>query len=120
MMYVYSGKRRLCDAGVSTGYSDAHGKPLYTGDIVVSYTVDEAQGFAYLGGLTVVVSDKYTTYSNGEHVKKEGDPEFYVMGIRDVSLVDKSGWRVMKLKGFESVINGEHWPDYGFSFKEED
>ncbi len=114
-MHVYSGNCRLCDVGVGTGFKDLGGKPLNTGDIVVTFTENDL-GVQYLGGLTVVVSDQYQSYSDGTHRLKDGEPEFFVMGIRSVDLDEAGAWKVQKLKGFESVVAGENWPDYGFRF----
>lgn len=97
-------------------------KPLHTGDIVITYSVDKF-GVSYISGMTVVVSDQYQTYNDGsedgKHVEKEGDLDFFVMGIRSVDLGNDTMWKVLKIKGFESVINGEHWPDYGFCYRED-
>lgn len=116
-MYVYSGKCRLCDVGVETGFHDCNDVSLRTGDIVITYTEDEL-GFANLGVLTVVVSDQYQSYSDGTHVEKEGEVEFFVMGIKSIDINEDGTWRVKRLKGYESVLDGEHWPDYGFSFRD--
>jgi hypothetical protein len=117
MMYVYSGECRLCDVGVYSGFSDAAGIPLSTGDIVLTYTENE-MGCRFVGGLSVVVSDQYTTFSGGRHEIKNGDVEFFVMGVRGVDLINAPGeWKVHLVKSHEDVINGEHWKDYGFSFR---
>lgn len=109
-MYVYSGDCRKCEVGLETDLVDWNGDPLRTGDIVILIKDD-----MYNSGLTVVVSDQWTSYSDGTHVKREGDLEFYVMGIKSVVLGE--GWQAVRVKKFEDVIEGERWPDYGFNYK---
>ena len=115
-MYVYSGKCRLCDVGTETGLIDEAGAELRTGDIVMTYTVDDIAGCSNLGGLTVVVSDQFQSYTDGRHEEKNGAPVFFVMGIKGVDLNAPGEWRVKKLKGAEHVIDGEAWPNFGFSY----
>lgn len=114
--YVYSGDCRLCDVGHETGFRDCNGNNLRTGDIVITYIVDQV-GFSNLGGLTVVVSDQYQSYSDGTHKEKEGELEFFVMGIKCIDVNEDGSWRVMRVKEYEFAIDGEHWRDYGFSFQ---
>jgi hypothetical protein len=117
-MYVYSGNCRLCEAGQPIDINDYAGNPLHTGDIVLTFTEDP-NGCTYVGALTVVVSDQYQTYSDGAHVEKTGDQEFYIMGIKGVDITDGEGeWKVKKIKGYADVVDGEHWPEWGFSFCE--
>lgn len=116
-MYVYSGYCRLCEIGQPTGITGA-GEQLHTGDIVLTYTENEL-GCWHVGAMSVVVSNQYQSYSDGTHVKKAGEPEFYVMGIRTVDLIEEPGeWRVKRIKSFEDVINGEHWREWGFSYRD--
>ena len=116
-MYIYSGNCRLCDTGTKVGLKDWCGEELHTGDIVVLYHND-----AQAGGLTVVVSDQYTTFSDYresatyKHVENLS-PSPFIMGIKDAQLDEEGAWKCIKVKGFESVIDGEHWPDYGFNYK---
>lgn len=122
-MYVYSGKCRLCNCGEKTDVPDHSGESLTTGDIVMVYTVNNF-GVSNFDGLSVVVSDQWESYSDGKHVLKDGEPEYYVMGIKDVELEDDSpifpdySWRVCRLKRAEDVIDGEHWKDFGFRYSE--
>jgi hypothetical protein len=112
--YVYSGKCRLCDVGIPTGENDIHGKELFTGDILVTFTENYAPG-----GLTVMVSNQYQSYSDGTH-KETGETSPYPMGIKNMWTdpeEDRSKWSVLKVKHWEDVVSGEHWRDFGFSFK---
>ncbi|TPG50156.1 hypothetical protein EAH75_01270 [Rhodanobacter glycinis] len=116
---VFSGKCLEGVCGIATGFHDMHGKPLRTGDIVITYAVREGdEGAAsYLpDGLTAVVSDEWTSYSDGSFVRKEDAPVYFVMGIRSVPLDDPDTWRVSRVKGYEDVIDGEHWSAYGFNY----
>jgi len=120
-MYVYSGTYRQCTCGQETPLKDDAGNILRTGDIVMSYTVNNF-GVANFDGLTVVVSDEWQSYSDGTHIKKEGAPEAFVMGIKDCDLELETGnypefvWRVRRVKRFEDVIAGEQWKDFGFNY----
>lgn len=116
-VFVYSGKCRQGDVGEPTSLKDFTGADLFVGDIVIISTIDEF-GICSNNGLTVVVSDKYTTYSNGEHRIKEGEVEHFVMGIKSVDFMGKDAekWIVKRVKSFKDVIVGEHWTDYGFSY----
>lgn len=114
IMRIYSGKCLLCDVGHQTGIVDCYGKNLRTGDIVVLFTKNDVHS------LTVLVADQYQSYSDGSHVEKENTFEFYVMGIRSVNLNDESSdWSIKLIKKYEDVVNGEHWSDWGFCFREE-
>ena len=31
---------------------------------------------------------------------------------------DKEGWHVIKVKDYHDVVDGEHWSDFGFSYRE--
>ena len=121
---VFSGKCLQAVCGIDTGFKDMRGAALFTGDIVQTYTVREYDTkygpmLDYAPDeLTAVVSDEWTTYSDGKHVRKAGDAEYFVMGIRSVSLEDTGEWRVRKLKSYEDVIVGEHWAAYGFNYLE--
>jgi hypothetical protein len=118
LMYVYSGKCRLCETGVKTPFADVMGNTLFTGDIVIVATDDCPMP----SGLTVVVSDQYQSYSDGshvEHVEKEDGHEFFVMGIKSVDLYAPGQWHVIRLKEHSDIVNGEHWQAYGFRYSED-
>lgn len=124
-MYVYSGEFRQGFCGTPTGFKDMHDNPLFVGDIVVSFTLRD-NIFASLGGMTVVISDKYTSYTDGTHTEKDGQEEFYVMGIKnswpatedaeEVKWRDHK-WAVLKVKDYADVVDGEHWREFGFNYK---
>jgi hypothetical protein len=121
---VFSGVCLEAVCGTPIGANDMHGEPLHTGDIVSIFTVDERiteygpSVEHFPDGLTVVVSDEWTTYSNGTYVRKDGAPEFFIMGIKSVPLRDPGEWRVIKVKSYEDVLLGERWPAYGFNYGE--
>lgn len=124
-MYVYSGGFRQGLCGTPTGFKDMYDKPLFVGDIVVNFTISNGV-FESLGGMTVVVSDKYTSYTDGTHTEKDGQEEFYVMGIKtawpetdDAEETDwrKKRWAVLKVKDHADVVDGEHWRGFGFNYK---
>ena len=114
-LYIYSGECRFCEVGLPTQIKDDCENMLRTGDIVMSYTTSEL-GIDYFDGLTVVVADHFENYQGQEPQEMEDKGKPFVMGIKSVSLTDDV-WRVRRLKGYEDVINGEHWKDFGFSFR---
>ena len=96
---------------------DVSGQVLFVGDIVITSTIDK-MGICSNNGLTVVVSDRYKTFSDGTHEEKENDIKYYIMGIKNIDIMQKSDWIVKRVKSNEDVINGEHWRDFGFNYKE--
>lgn len=96
-MYVYSGLVRVCEIGLAAGFSDTHAVPLVTGDIVIMFTDQYVPSH-----LSVVVTD-------------ESGP--FVMGLKSVPMHDPGQWRVLRVKAAADVIEGERWPDWGFSYQ---
>lgn len=119
-MFVYSGKCRMGNCGEVTPLIDNFDNPLFVGDIVIISTINET-GICENYGLTVVVSDRYQTFNNNTYfVEREGNVEYFVMGIKDVNFMSvDTKWIVKKLKSFEDVIDKEHWKDYGFNYKKD-
>jgi hypothetical protein len=115
--FILSGNCRMGDVGEPTPLKDFTDKDLFVGDIVIVSTID-SMGICENHGLSVVCSDKWTSYSDGTHVAKESNIEHFVMGIKNVDFMGKDSekWIVERVKSFEDVIAGEHWKDYGFSY----
>ena len=113
-MFIYSGTCRDGICGTPTGKESSDGQPLFVGDIVVVMTRDK-DGYVdfFPDNLTAMVSNRFTSFSDGTHKEKEGDVEFFAMGIKDGG--DK--WHIMKLKDHSDVIDGENWQAYGFNYK---
>jgi len=120
-MKVKSGKCVLCDVGVYTGHKNKRGEELHTGDIILlwhgNYIGTEDESWYPESGLTAVVSDQYQTYSDGSVVEKEGDPEFFVMGVKGCGF-DSQEWDFQIVKKYSDVISGENWPQFGFSYED--
>lgn len=116
--YVLSGKCRLCTIGFDAKVKDWAGKPLFTGDIVAVFT-ERGDGVENFSGLTAVVRDEFTSYSDGTVVPRADVGDCYVMGIKSVPLDAPGEWRVAKVKDHRDVIPGEHWTAYGFSYQSE-
>lgn len=116
MMYVYSGKCKEGDCGEETPLLDHTGKKLYVGDIVITSTIDSL-GICRNCGLSVVVSTKYTSYSDGTHKINE-NVKYFVMGIKNVDFMNSEEWIVTKVKDHSNCVNGENWDDYGFNYKD--
>lgn len=120
-MQVFSGKCKIADCGIETHFIDLYGKNVHTGDIVLlwsksMYDNDEDAVYDSCHGLTVVVQDKFTTYSDG-NITITGDGSPFVMGIKESELTKGSQWAIQIVKKCFYVIDGEHWPDYGFNYK---
>ena len=117
-MYIYSGDCRLGKCGDKTNMVDIYGKKLFVGDIVVTYTTNKF-GVCSLSGITAVVSDRYTTYSDGTHVENNGVINTFIMGIQSVDFMrNEFGWSVQKVKDWSDIVDGEHWGDFGFNYRE--
>ena len=115
--FVLSGDCRLGDVGEPTPLIDNAGNELFVGDIVITSTIDKF-GICSNNGLTVVCSDKWTSYTDGSHIAKQEPFEYFVMGIKNVDFMgtDSEHWIVNRVKSFSDVIPGEHWPGFGFSY----
>lgn len=120
-MKVYSGNCFLGKCGDPLGVNDECGKPLFVGDIVLTYT-DDGHGPT---GLTVALFDDYSTDTTGKYwIEEECGP--WVMGIKNVKFwdyepefeeTDSNRWMVKKVKDWSDVIDGEKWSDFGFNYK---
>ena len=115
--FVFSGNCRIGDVGEKTNLKDMTGKDLFVGDIVITSVIDSL-GVCDNTGLTVVCSDRWTSYSDDTHKEKDEGVEHFVMGIKDVDFMgaDSEKWIVKKVKSYEDVVMGEHWKDFGFSY----
>jgi hypothetical protein len=108
-MYVFSGNCLSGECGLPTGLKDWKGDELRTGDIVLIQKDGHVPDH-----LTVVVTDKWTTYSGGTYVAKDGPEKFFVMGIKDALPDD---WAIVLVKSVGDVVPGEHWDAYGFNYR---
>ncbi|WP_395175085.1 hypothetical protein [Roseibium alexandrii] len=117
VLRIFSGNCCEGDIGLTVDAKDVQGKDLHTGDIVLLYHVfDEEAGPIECYGLTAIVSDQYTSFSDGTYRRNPEPPEFYCMGIKTCGF-DDPAWRIQIVKKFNDVIDGENWPRYGFSYK---
>lgn len=120
---VHSGGVCLCDIGIAVGHKDIYGKDLHTGDIVILYSVKrpgtDIEEWTVCGGLTVVVAGQYTSYIGGHIELSDDNPTPFVMGIKDCGFIDPE-WRIMIVKKYSDVIDGEHWEYYGFCYRHND
>ena len=114
--YILSGKCRVGDVGESTPLKDCEDKDLFVGDIVITSVIDKF-GICSNYGVTAIVSDKWTTFSDGTNVEKEGEVEYFVMGNKNTDFKTSEEWIVKRVKSFEDIIVGENWKDYGFNYQ---
>ena len=99
-MKIYSGD--VCMGEIGAHVRDG----IQTGDIIQlwhkEYAGTEHECWEPVEHLTAVVTDP----ESGEH---------YAMGIRSCGF-DHSEWSVRVVKKWSDVIDGEHWPAYGFRY----
>ena len=118
--YIKSGNCFMGECGAETGCEDVNGKPLFVGDIVYLFSVQKylADGETFEEwvphDLTAIVSNKYITYQDGM-VELSGDDVPFVMGIQKCGFNDPE-WKIKKVKSWEDTVDGERWPQYGFSY----
>ncbi len=119
-LYVYSGECNMGRVGDPVGENDANGKPLYVGDIVQLVEGrcigTDIESWMPLDRLTAIVSDQFVTYQDDIMELKEGDPEYFCMGIKSCG-IDNPKWQIWIVKSHRDVIEGEHWPNFGFSYR---
>ena len=121
MLRVFSGNSCLCDVGIEWNGYDRWGSKLqlHTGDIVLIYKVCHADtDFEehIFQGMTAVVANQYTSFTDGEVVVNEEPLQVFVMGIKDVD-ISAEDWRVEIVKKYIDVVDGEHWKEFGFNYK---
>lgn len=113
--FVLSGAVRRGDVGEPTPLIDMTGDKLFVGDIVVSASIDSL-GVSYIHGLSVVCSDRWTSYSSGSHVPKD-EYSHFIMGLKNIDFTKHNErWFIKRVKSFADVLPGERWPDYGFNY----
>ena len=110
-MRIYSGECESGLCGGATDLRDSGGNPLFIGDIVIK-AVHEASGSLAFYGLSVVVEDRPNL------VGREEDLGPFVMGLRSVDINIDDYWYIERVKSFSDCINGEHWRDFGFSYRD--
>lgn len=119
-MQVWSGKCCLCDVGIPSGLKDfATEEELHTGDIVLLYCVywpNTDIEFWKCTGMTVIVSDQYTTYTDGRIEENPLPVQPYCMGVKSINFPNEE-WKIQLIKKHSDVVDGEHWPAYGFNYK---
>lgn len=112
-LFLYSGNCLVAKCGIETTLKDDQGNTLHTGDIVLLWLNQGEEYAPVFYGLTAIVEDKYTTYSDGNiKIDKDGQP--FVMGIKECKLGDE--WYVETVKKWSDAIPGEHWSRFGFRY----
>ena len=127
MLNVYSGECRFCEVGIPVNETDMSGKEIHTGDIVQlyqgSYVGTHLEEWMPTSGLTVVVIRAYQSFSDGTHQLHVGPHKPFTMGIASVGVQgqgDASEWKVSIVKKYYDVVDGEHWKEFGFNYREEE
>lgn len=121
ILKVWSGKCCLCDVGIAVAANSTWGDPvqIHTGDIVMlwhgDYIGTDLESWTPSKELTAVVANQYQSFSNGAIELLDSNPQAFAMGIKDCGF-DHLEWRVQVVKKFSDVIDGERWPEYGFSY----
>lgn len=127
MLGIFSGNYLLGICGTETELYDYKNEKLFIGDIVLVQYNEYNLG-SHSAYMSVIVGDKYETYTDSTIIEKDMSNDF-VMGIKESSVTKKdlaheneegelmSGWVIEKIKSYEDVIDGEHWKDFGFNYK---
>lgn len=115
-MFILSGDSVQGRCGKETNLKDRLGKSLFVGDIVALFYKDNL-GLDQFQGLTAIVDDEYTTYSDGSIIINQ-NPKAFVMGLKDCDIMLKNcEWSVERVKSYKKVVDGESWHNYGFNYK---
>jgi hypothetical protein len=118
-MYIYSGTCKLCECGRDASITDIDGLKLFTGDIIVIYTVDENGILGYIGGLTAIVSNDFKNYLGKVPYFSELAYPF-VMGLKSIVFSEEwESWAIKRVKSYLDVMPGEKWVEYGFNYRED-
>lgn len=116
-MFILSGNRVKGRCGRETKLKDRNGETLFVGDIVALFHKDNLNCDKFQG-LTAVVDDEYTSYSDGYIAVTNRNPQAFIMGIASEDIMsEKSEWSVERVKSYTRVINNENWYNYGFTYK---
>ena len=67
--------------------------------------------------LTAVVSNQFQSFNDGSVRLDDREAEPFVMGLKSVKF-DSPEWRVHLVKPFDQVVVGEHWKQWGFSYRQ--
>lgn len=114
---IYSGQCLMGDVGQPTNEVDMYGDPLFVGDIVQlwhgSYIGTDLEEWMPSDGLTAIVSNKYTSYTNGKHEVTNENATPFTMGISNVG-VKGVDWDVKLVKSHKDIIDGERIKSFGF------
>lgn len=118
---VFSGKCCLCDVGIPVNAKSTWGDEveIHTGDIIIlwhgSYIGTDIEQWLPSVGLTAVVADQYQSFMNGAISVLNASPTPFPMGIKDCGFSDPE-WRIQVVKKYSDAIEGENWPEFGFSY----
>lgn len=116
-MFILSGNCVKGICGKETNLKDRNGKPLFIGDIVALFHRDNL-GLDQFIGLTAVVDDEYTNYSDGSVVVTDQNPKAFVMGIGSCDIMSENcEYSVKIVKSYKKVVDKENWCEYGFNYK---
>jgi len=97
-----------------------HGNDLFTGDIVQlwhgNYIGTDIEEWMPNSGLTAIVSDQYTTYTDGKIIETNSEPRIFTMGICNCG-VQNNEWKVSLVKSHKDIIPKERFISYGFNYR---
>jgi hypothetical protein len=118
-MKIYSGNYCFCEIGLPTGQYDMHGNELFTGDIVQlwhgNYIGTDLEEWLPSSGLTAIVAEGHEGGWHDKPLEKIGKP--FTMGIKDIGCCGDS-WKVSIVKSHSDIILGEHFPSFGFNYRD--
>ena len=120
--HLYSGNVFMGICGEPTNLSDSYGEELFVGDLLVVFS-EEHKNILNMCGLEYVVNDSDSPFIMGLKGTHERKTEYYLDGdYSDETNYDykidyyvsnensyELKWLIKKVKGYESVVNGECW-----------
>jgi hypothetical protein len=116
-MFILSGNSVKGRCGRETNLKDRLGKSLFVGDIVLLFHKDNF-GLDRFRGMTAVVDNEYTSYSDGSIVVSNQNPQAFIMGIASCDIMSENcEWSVERVKSYKRVVDMENWDQYGFNYK---
>lgn len=111
----------MCEVGIEGTAFGLYGEKItvHTGDICIiwhgNYVGTDIENWIPSEGLTAIVANQFRNYTNGIVEELPHPLEVFAMGIKSC-MQDKDEWRVQIVKKYYNVIDGENWPNYGFSY----
>jgi len=112
---------------------DVYEKPIFTGDIIAVYH-EGYDGRWEIGSdhFVVALAFHYENFHGRDPVEKLEKETPFIMGYggctprkepenSETAMVSSTSdlvWHLVKVKGYQDVVHGEHWKEFGFNYRE--